>query len=88
MPYLPFLEILRLFFGVEEGLQKRIVNKNIKTGLAELDKDFPADFLAVFQDLFSVKVENDSWHQLEPNQRRERTFEALRNLFNVDIWWR
>ena len=80
MPYLPLLEILRIFFGIDEGQKEHIVHKKIKTGLAELDKDLPADFLAVFQDLFSLKVEDASWHKLEPNQRRERTFEALRNL--------
>ena len=81
MPYLPFLEILRSFFGIDEGQREYIVNKKIKNNLTELDKDFPSDYLAVFQDLFALKIEDESWHDLEPKIRRERTFEALRYLF-------
>ena len=57
-----------------------MVNKNIKARLEALGKEFPADALSIFQDLFSLRVEDESWHKLEPKQRRERTFEALRNL--------
>jgi class 3 adenylate cyclase len=81
MPYLPFLEILRFFFGIDEGQREYIVKKNIKNNLAKLDKDFPSDYLAIFQDLFALKIEDKSWHDLEPKLRRERTFEALRYLF-------
>ena len=81
MPFLPFLDILRFFLGIEEGQREYIVNKNIKNRLAELDKNFFSDSLSAFQDLFSIKAENESWHKLEPKQKRERTFEALRNLF-------
>lgn len=80
MPYLPILDILRLLFGIEEGQQEHIIHKNIKARLAEVSKELQTEFLPVIQDLFSVKVEAESWQKLEPKQKRERTFDALRNL--------
>ena len=35
----------------------------------------------MFQDLLSVRVEDETYLKLEPMQKRDRTFEALRNLF-------
>ena len=37
--------------------------------------------LAPCQDLLSLKVEDDDYLTLEPQARREKTFEALRDLF-------
>ena len=46
-----------------------------------MTKSFLRDFLPAFQDLLSLKIEDGSWLKLEPKIRRDRTFEALRNLF-------
>ena len=37
--------------------------------------------LSPFQDLLSLKIEDEAYLKLEPQQKRERTFEALRDLF-------
>jgi predicted ATPase len=37
--------------------------------------------IAPFQELFSIPVEDETYAALEPKHKRERTFEALRDLF-------
>lgn len=81
MAYLPFLDITKAFFGMEEGQREYLINKNIKENLAALDGNLLLDSRPAFQDLLSLKVEEESWLKLDPKIKRERTFEALRNLF-------
>ena len=79
MPYLPFLDILRSYFGIKEGDREYLINKKIKEKLASLDEHL-VTAVAPFQDLLSVETD-DSYRHLEPKQKRERIFEALRDLF-------
>ena len=81
MAYLPFLDILRAFFEIEEGQREHLINKNIKEKLTTLDKELLLDSVPAFQELLSLKIEEKFWLKLEPKIRSERTFEALRNLF-------
>ncbi len=80
MAYLPFLDILKTFFGVTEGQREHLINKNIKEKLTALNKEQLLASKPAFQDLLSLEVEEESWLNLEPKIKREQTFEALRNL--------
>jgi class 3 adenylate cyclase/tetratricopeptide (TPR) repeat protein len=80
MAYLPFLDIVKLHFGIEEGEREHAITKKIKDKLTELDEELVPITLSAFQDLLSLKIEDETWLYLEPKEKRNRTFEAIRNL--------
>ncbi len=80
MAYLPFLDILKLYFGIEEGEREFAITRKIKDKLAELDEALVPITLSAFQDLLSLKIEDETWLDLDPKEKRNRTFEAIRNL--------
>jgi class 3 adenylate cyclase/tetratricopeptide (TPR) repeat protein len=79
IPYLPFLEILRAYFGFTEGEQEFLIKSKLEQGIARLDEKLRG-FLPPLQDILSLKVENKEYLKLEPQQRREQAFEALRAI--------
>jgi class 3 adenylate cyclase/tetratricopeptide (TPR) repeat protein len=80
MIYMPILEILKTYFDIKEDDREFIINKKIKEKISALDEKL-AGVIAPFQDLLSLKVEDAAYAALEPRQKREKTFEALRDLF-------
>lgn len=78
--YLPFLYILRSYFGIHEGERETIIRKRIAERVSQLDEKIRG-ILSPLQDLLSLKVDDESYLKLEPRARRERVFEALRDLF-------
>ena len=76
MAYLPFLDVLRSYFGIKEGEREFLINKKMKEKLASVD----ASLIPPFQDLLSLDSD-ETYQSLEPKQKRERIFEALRDLF-------
>jgi len=80
MAYLPMLDILRLYFEIQEGEQEVLIKKNMKEKVLQLHEKLQ-NALSPFQDLLSLKIEDEAYLKLEPQQKRERTFEALRDLF-------
>ncbi|PQP35003.1 guanylate cyclase [Desulfobacteraceae bacterium SEEP-SAG9] len=79
MPYLPLLDILRSFFEIKEGDREVIIKNKIKKEILKLDTNLEYA-LSPFQDLLSIKVEDETYVKLEPLQKREKIFEALRDL--------
>jgi tetratricopeptide (TPR) repeat protein len=79
MGYLPILDILRSYLEVKEGDREHIVKKNMEEKILGLDEKL-ASVLPPFQELLSLKVNDDEFNRLEPKDKRERTFEAIRNL--------
>ncbi len=79
MSYLPFLNILRSFFEIKEGDQELIINQKMTEKVNELDEKLESA-LPAFRELLSLKVEEDDFLKLVPQQKKERTFEAIRNL--------
>jgi class 3 adenylate cyclase/tetratricopeptide (TPR) repeat protein len=80
MAYLPILDILRSFFEIKEGEQEFLIKRKMKEKGRRFDEK-PQSILSPLQDLLSLKVEDEQYLKLEPQQKRERTFEALRDLF-------
>jgi len=78
--YMPILDTLRSFFEIKEGDREIIIRNKIKEKALSLDEKLERT-LPSFQDLFSLKVEDGEYCKLEPQQKRERTFEAIRDLF-------
>jgi predicted ATPase len=79
MSYLPFLDILRSYFEIKEGDREFITKKKLTEKIVELD-DKIESVLPPLMELLSLKVEDEYFLKLGPQQKRERAFEAIRNL--------
>jgi class 3 adenylate cyclase/tetratricopeptide (TPR) repeat protein len=79
MPYLPLLDVLRSYFDIKEGERESVIRKNMQEKVFELDENLKT-ILPPLQELLSLKVQDETYLKLEPQQKREKTFEALRDL--------
>jgi class 3 adenylate cyclase/tetratricopeptide (TPR) repeat protein len=79
MPYLPILDVLKSYFEIEEGDREFVIRKKLVEKIFELDEALEKE-LPSFQDLLSLKVEDPEYQKLEPKAKKERAFEAIRNL--------
>jgi tetratricopeptide (TPR) repeat protein len=79
MSYLPFLDILRSYFEINEGDQEFIINEKMTGKITKLDEKLESA-LPPFRELLSLKVEDEDFLNLVPQQKKERSFEAIRNL--------
>jgi class 3 adenylate cyclase/tetratricopeptide (TPR) repeat protein len=78
-PFLPLLEILSANFGIEEGDNPLQIEEKLREGLhrlgAELDRIQP--FLGQF---WALPAAAAALRDLDPKDKRQKTFEALRAL--------
>ena len=79
MAYLPILEIIRSYFKIKEGDPESLIKKNIEAKILQLDEKLHGVLPPIY-DLLSLDAEDAAYHNLEPRQKRERTFEAIRDL--------
>ncbi|MBC2717819.1 MAG: AAA family ATPase, partial [Desulfobacteraceae bacterium] len=79
MAYLPILDILRSYFDIKEGDREFIIKKKMEEKIIQLDERLKSK-LAAFQELLSVKVDNEAYLQLEPAVKKLRKFEAITDL--------
>ena len=77
--YLPFLDMLRAYFDFAEGEQESLVKSKMAKRIASLDEKLQG-ILPPLQDILSRKVQDEEYLKLEPQQRREQVFEAIRAL--------
>ncbi len=77
--YLPILDILRSYFDIAEGEDEEASKRKLEEGLAPLDGQL-SHILPPLEDLLSLPVDDESYLALEPAQRRERAFDAIRHL--------
>jgi len=78
--YLPFLDIIKGYFEIKENEPEYAITTKMKGKLANFNPELLDIALPAFQDLLSLKVDDEIWSELEPKEKREQTFEALRNL--------
>jgi len=83
MPYLPLLDILRSCFGLKEGEREFLVRKRLEEKTSAIDPKLKA-ILPPLQELLSLKVEDEAYLKLEPQKKREKIFEAIRDLLVVE----
>jgi len=79
MAYLPFLAILRSYFFIKEGEREFVIKKNMKENVTQVDEKLEG-ILPPLHEILSLKVEDEEYLKLEPQQKREKTFEAIRDL--------
>lgn len=79
MPYLPMLDVFRSYVGIKEGEQESVIKKKMKERILGLDENLRT-VIPPFQELLSLKVDDDEYLRLDPKQKRVKTFEAVRDL--------
>jgi class 3 adenylate cyclase/tetratricopeptide (TPR) repeat protein len=79
MPYLPILDILRSYFEIGEGEREILIRKRIKEKVTRLEEKLQG-ILPPIQEILSLKVNDEAYSKLEPKRRKEKIFEALRDL--------
>lgn len=79
MAYLPILDILRSYFEIKEGDPETLIKKNMAEKILQLDEELH-DVLPPFHELLSLEIEDDAYQKLNPMLKREKTFEAIRDL--------
>ena len=79
MPYVPLLDILRAYFDIREGEREFVIKKKMAEKVEQLDEKLKS-ILPPLHDLLSLKVEDEGYLRLEPQKKRERIFEAIRDL--------
>jgi class 3 adenylate cyclase/tetratricopeptide (TPR) repeat protein len=79
-PYLPVIELLRAYFGLDGRDDLRRIREKVTGKLLALDRALePA--LPAFLWFLDVPVEDDAWQRLDPPQRRQRAVDGVRHLF-------
>ncbi len=77
--FLPLRDILRTYLDSSEVDDPQSVTQKIRHHIEQLG--FEADdALAAFQDLLALPVDSRTWPALSPKERKERTFETLREF--------
>ena len=79
MAYLPILDILRLYFDIKEGDQEYLVKEKLTKKIQLLDQRLTSALPSV-EELLSIKVDDEEYLKLDPEQKKMRIFEAIRDL--------
>ncbi|MGH8066846.1 MAG: AAA family ATPase [Candidatus Entotheonellia bacterium] len=78
-PYLPLIDLLKTYFGVEGRDEARKMREKVTGKLLTLDRALEP-MLPAFLTLLEVPVEERPWQALDPQQRRRRMLEAIKRL--------
>jgi len=76
-PYLPILDLLRASFHLEEDDTQLQIQEKLREGLRQPDTVLEAAF-PFLGELFGVPGEDDTLRKLDPKDKRQKTFEAIR----------
>ncbi|MHC1744473.1 MAG: adenylate/guanylate cyclase domain-containing protein [Syntrophobacteraceae bacterium] len=77
--YYPVVGLLKCWLEVNDGDLELDIKKKIEKRLLELEGDLRGT-TPPLQELLSVKVDDEAFVQLRPQQKRLRTFDAVRDL--------
>jgi tetratricopeptide (TPR) repeat protein len=77
--YVPILEIMKSYCDIKEGEHEFAIKRKMANRISQLD-DRLRHILAPLHDLLSLRVEDEEYLKLEPVQKKERIFEAIRDL--------
>jgi class 3 adenylate cyclase/tetratricopeptide (TPR) repeat protein len=79
LPYYPFIEVLKKFCRIEDTDGEAGYRQKLKYNILGLDPAFEVA-LPFLEDLLSLKVEDKAYVRMEPDQRRWKTIDAVKNL--------
>ena len=80
MAYLPIIDILKSYFEVKDGDREYLIKKKIEEKIQDLDLNLEQT-LPSFQEILSLKVDDESYLKQDAQMKKILTFEALRDLF-------
>jgi len=78
--YLPIRELLRTFFQIENSDDSREIYEKIVGRITELDESLQTALPALMA-ILDAPIEGPAWLELDPRQRRQRMFDAVKRLF-------
>jgi class 3 adenylate cyclase/tetratricopeptide (TPR) repeat protein len=78
-PYLALLEILKASFLIEEGDNSLQAGAKLREGVRAIDPDLGA-IVPFLGDLFGLPADTEALQRLDPKDRRQKTFDAVRAL--------
>ncbi len=79
-PYLPLIELLKNYFQIEPADDERSRRQKLIGQVLELDRSLEGTLSYLFA-LLGVEEEPSSLQQMDAQIRRQRTFDALKQLF-------
>jgi len=80
MAYLPVIDILKTYFEVKDADREFIIKKKIEEKVIDLDLNLEQT-LPSFQEILSLKVDDETYLKQDAQMKKILTFEALRDLF-------
>ncbi|MBI3988887.1 MAG: AAA family ATPase, partial [candidate division NC10 bacterium] len=78
-PYLPVIDLLKVYFQIEDRDDHRKIREKLTGKLLTLDRALEPT-LPAFIALLDVPVEEPLWQALDPIQRRQRMLDAVKRL--------
>jgi tetratricopeptide (TPR) repeat protein len=78
--YLPFLDILKSYFDFQESDSEIEKKESLEKKVLQRDENLH-EILPPIQDVLSLKIDDEAYLKLEPQQKRDRIFDALIKLF-------
>jgi predicted ATPase/class 3 adenylate cyclase len=78
-PFLPILDVLSMNFQIEEGDNRLQIEEKLRSSVRRLDAGVHW-VLPHLAELYGLPVEEESLRRLDPKDKRQRTFEAIRAL--------
>ncbi len=79
MAYLPVRDILRSYFDIKKDEKEFVAKKKMIKRIFRIDEKLESDLPAI-HDLLTFEVEDEGYRGLEPQQKRDKIFKAIRNL--------
>ncbi len=77
--YLRTIELLRAYFSIESADDTRAIREKVTGKVLSLDPQLELCVSPILW-LLDVPVEDQTWHHLDPPQRRQRVLDAVRHL--------
>ena len=77
--YLPFSNLIRCWLNVQDSDSQLDIAQKLRDRVANLSAGF-AEHLSAYHFLLDLPIQNQSWNNLEPVQKRQRARKALRAL--------
>jgi class 3 adenylate cyclase/tetratricopeptide (TPR) repeat protein len=78
-PYLPVVELLKAYLGIQERDDRRQIRERVAGKLLAIDRTLEP-LLTPLLALLDVPVDDAAWGALDPPQRRQRILEAVKRL--------
>jgi tetratricopeptide (TPR) repeat protein len=76
---LPVIDCLKSYFRIEDRDDQRGIRERVTGKVLTLDRGLEPTIAALLS-MFGVGEDESQWQALDPSQRRERTFEAVKRL--------